>query len=676
MRITKLEVHNFGPYKGTFEFNFKRNGSRNIEIIWGTNGAGKTHIFKAIKWCLYGYDPSPKDINSRQGNRKDAWDCIYGTNKDGAPPQDAHMHVYLWFENKLVDEVQSYLLKRSTFPKSDRVLNYQQIEVEAELRRNAQKIEPEKITETIESILPVSASQFFMFHGEDLRYMSQEHLTHTKNAIELILEANTFRVGIQDLKKINAELEDEHDEEVAKIEGLAQLVNSKDHFSKKIILDEQELTTQKKELDQTKQKIEELEGELRTRERSKASMARLDDLRKQKSQLLDEEKKLIIRNDGLVNQLAPFMILPELKKVLDDKHSHHLSIVEDNKKIQQLQGRLELAEEIEKLQQCICGHDITNVEKNFIIGQKETITKRIRNIQNHMLEEDPSYHSLNLTVNRIESNNLDFETLFKDIADLRIRKDEIDSAITIVERQLSGIEEEKIRELNFSRDDLIRKKGEIEEKIRTIENRKKESENNRDRCIRLIQQREKYYSLSTSIEKQQKMAKACESAFSYVLSQLSILRKSQIMECSTKYFNRLTNKPEEYTRIDIDDDYNVRVVDSKGNIVLRSGLSTAEREIVALSFILGLKTASEKTAPLILDTFFVHLDESHYANIVKEMPTFADQTILILTDLEYKNLQERAPESFLESVNHIWQINRLKNEERSEAILQREGDNA
>ena len=79
----------------------------------------------------------------------------------------------------------------------------------------------------------------------------------------------------------------------------------------------------------------------------------------------------------------------------------------------------------------------------------------------------------------------------------------------------------------------------------------------------------------------------------------------------------LTNKPEEYDRIEIDEQFNVSVLDKHNNIVQREALSTGERLVVALSFILGLKQASEKTAPLVLDTFFAHLNEEHFGNIVK-----------------------------------------------------------
>ena len=105
--------------------------------------------------------------------------------------------------------------------------------------------------------------------------------------------------------------------------------------------------------------------------------------------------------------------------------------------------------------------------------------------------------------------------------------------------------------------------------------------------------------------------------------------------------------------------------DKNDNTVHRENLSTGERLVVALSFILGLKQASEKVAPLVLDTFFAHLDEEHFGNIVNALPKFADQVILILTNLEYKNLKEMAPSSFFDYVSNTFQTVRIASESRS-----------
>lgn len=54
MRIKELTIKNFRSFKDETRFNFETSGERNIVLIGGENGAGKTSIFEAIKLCIYG----------------------------------------------------------------------------------------------------------------------------------------------------------------------------------------------------------------------------------------------------------------------------------------------------------------------------------------------------------------------------------------------------------------------------------------------------------------------------------------------------------------------------------------------------------------------------------------------------------------------------------------------
>ena len=55
MYFSRIELHNFGIYKGTHEMHLSdRMGSRNIVLVGGLNGRGKTTFHDAILIALYG----------------------------------------------------------------------------------------------------------------------------------------------------------------------------------------------------------------------------------------------------------------------------------------------------------------------------------------------------------------------------------------------------------------------------------------------------------------------------------------------------------------------------------------------------------------------------------------------------------------------------------------------
>ena len=661
-------MKNFGPYKGEVKLEFRLKKDKNLWIIWGTNGSGKTHILKALLWCLYGCDPS-SSRKKQYGTERDAWEYIYGAYLEDQPLPDPYMHVNLFLEvdSKDSKKPNQYIIKRSVSPRTPNPMNPTQIKCDFEVIKGGRHSDSPR--EEVEALLPLAASQFFMFHGEEIRAMSQKHAEETHKAIELILEAETFRQGKEDLSSVARDIDTDLDDERRKSGGINDLLDLKKKIQERIQSLDIECTRCKSEIAEKKKQLDSVKTDLARNEDSKVLKEKHDQLSERLKANEDERQRILERRGDLINELPSKMILPELLRVLKEKEERHKRREEQRRTIQELRGRLQLTEDVVGLDKCrLCGRPISNEERKHIEEERRSYVEEITRLETGLEEEDPTYYEIRETIAAIESSKMNFEQFKKDLSENALAHDEIESYIKDIEKKLTESKIEEVRSLMEERDRLLKEIGGAEGKLENYSGELGAQKKALDDALRMIEGREKHDNIKESLERQYDLAERCISAFENVLNRLSEVRRRAIGSYATEVFRALTNKPEEYDRIEIDEQFNVSVMDKHDNIVHREDLSTGERLVVALSFILGLKQASEKVAPLVLDTFFAHLDEEHFGNIVRALPKFADQVILILTNLEYRNLKEMAPSSFFEHVAQTLQTIRNKQEFRSHIV--------
>ena len=64
MKLRHIKLKNFRSYYGEQTISFTTDDHRHVTVIHGANGAGKTSLFVAFDWCLYGSEHVKKKFGN------------------------------------------------------------------------------------------------------------------------------------------------------------------------------------------------------------------------------------------------------------------------------------------------------------------------------------------------------------------------------------------------------------------------------------------------------------------------------------------------------------------------------------------------------------------------------------------------------------------------------------
>lgn len=213
MLLQKLKLVDFRQfYSDTTIIEFSTDTDKNITLIHGENGVGKTTLLNSILWCLY-------EKLTHDFERPEELICLQAV-KEGK--KSCRIELNFEYEEK------HYLAQRSL--QNTRQTHFKLFEV---TDSNYSEVPNPKAF--INSILPDDMAEYFFFHGEGVSNINAKKSGEKfKRAIRDILGFRLAETAIDDLKEINKKWT----KELASLQNLSQeqsqLIKNKKNTEEKI----------------------------------------------------------------------------------------------------------------------------------------------------------------------------------------------------------------------------------------------------------------------------------------------------------------------------------------------------------------------------------------------------------------------------------------------------------
>lgn len=621
MYFTKIELHNYGIYKGTHEMNLTdKVGSRNITLIGGLNGRGKTTFHDAILIALYGKQALKYIQDSARSYDRFLLDHI---NKH-ATDDKTYISVSL-----VLDDGTKIKLLRSWKKADEKAVQ----SIFVEKNGQADKYLGDNWSYYIEEILPFGIARFFFFNNEKITQLADD------SSFEQIKASIKSAIGVTTIEKAIR-----HTDEVIRrkkkaletFESSAENREYRDVEQQIKELDSQiDATTKEKRqferkcqklaalLEATESKFWASGGELsRNRESIKQEMERIDTIVKN----IQAEILKMISDPATPLSLCRDLVIQsyntEKTQVSSDTRAYTDTILTN------IHQRL-----IQRLDEAGLSPDILNLVKDIIHSE----------IPSHTRTGDEASKSLSNTSMML------YKRLIGEILptiDIRIHGliesiESQENEYMNLDAHLGAVDEKSVAMQLFEElRDLEQKKAvadnEYKKKSSLIESLNRQREvlsSKRVRLIKNIADMGNAYDDNLRIVRYAAMAVEVLTDFKIRLQKEKV---KKLAEMATQCFVRLVEKHSLISKIDIDAiTLDVTMLDIDGNEILKSQLSAGEQQMFAISIVWALALTSGYKAPVIIDTPMARLDSAHRSNFVtKYLPEASSQVLILSTDEE------------------------------------------
>lgn len=627
MIFNYLKLTNFRPFYGeqTIYFHHSQNNSnseqkRNIVLIGGLNGHGKTSLITAINIALFGHryfntQREYLEYISKSVNRRH----IYEGGNEGS------------IELAFTDDTGRYAIK------VDMIYNrLEEFRMAYELDDNFNKINQisltdEEFNDFIDARIPLDVSRFFIFDAEKIRdLVGDQDKEDTRRAIQKVVSLELYHQLLIDLDKINKDFIKEmsgktSDEEIEfmgekirkiaeEIEIIETKLNDIDAKINVLTSESREITHEKRKkigksnasknqiykwIGSYEQKLDQINNQLSKFKKDELYKIIIKPAIKSLQQRIRQELKYIEEKKKVELQFAPFEeFMSELL------NTEIIPILTENQKQQLFKKGKEIWAEMNKIHRKIVSeqiellHDLTLTERNYILNYSTSTISDLKE----------------LLQSKKEAENLlkKYNEQLKDAPD-DIDTSDLDQKLSKVNQELGMLKAES-KNLNATKTSLMAE---------------------RIRLSNELQRKLKDYGTVGPLQRKIDLVERLYNATNEFIEQVTFLKSRQLKEEIEKIIKQLFRKSD-FEKIIFDENtFTLNIYDHFSEKIDLDSRSEGEKQLIALAMIWALTKVSGSNFPFVIDTPLARLDSDHRSNLVDYYFTqLSDQVIILSTDTE------------------------------------------
>ncbi|EWG08466.1 AAA family ATPase [Cytobacillus firmus] len=624
MLLEEIRLKNFRQYYNEQIIKFSKSASRNVTVIHGENGSGKTALLNAFSWCFYGKLDLPNSnllINEQ-------------SLKDAHPNDEVECSVSVKFS----DNEKKYILKRRIIARKEQQdkIFYGEPEVQLEYKIGGNSEIIMNPTDEINRILPENLRSYFFFDGERIDNLSKDNGSdEIKNAIKNIMGLEILERSIKHTgdasTRFRSELKNYGDSKtVHLIEEIEQLESQLKEFNTRRELLVKNLDVTKKQMKEIENKLKFIEGSQKLQQEKEQKDYELENIKTELKKINKELQEVVSKNGYLA---FSYTSVNNSEVIVKDSESDGFGIPGIRS--------ASLIDDLIQKGKCICGTEIKENSEhylhllkvkeylppqsldsaiinfktglNIVKDNRKKFYEQLKELKQKEVKLQSAERKIREEINEIKSklNEKDSE----EISSLVTKLEKLEDSYSAINREIGGIDNE-IRKLT----DELNQKEKEQKKINSIAEKAQLAQRRIEACQTLVQTMEDIYKIREK------------------------LVRVQLQERITEVYRQFLRKGFD---IRLSEQYELNVYNQNNNKV---GMSQGERQITSLAFIGAIvdlareqykkeiKGAFEEGGiyPLVMDSPFGALDSDHRERIAKGIHKLSDQVIVIVSTSQWR----------------------------------------